>query len=229
MSDMVICIATRMWDDWTNCVDTWRLTSTSRRWDKFCIVKNKDVVPALQESYEQTTEPIIGYLHDDLEIYERGWDSRVLREFVDPTVGLVGFAGALGHGTPNLYTAPYHLPNLARQQFLSNMRDAEKHGARFTGERDVAVLDGLALFVRRSVLEKAGGWPVNEKYGYWLYSEWLCCETRRQGYRIRLVGIDCEHLGGKSSGHIAASPTYDEAHRYLWENNWDMLPYRVPE
>jgi len=91
------------------------------------------------------------------------------------------------------------------------------------------VLDGFALFVRRSILDKVGGWPVNEKYGYWLYSEWLCCETRRQGYRIRLVGVDCEHLGGKSSGHIATSPSYEEAHHYLWENNRDMLPYRVKE
>jgi hypothetical protein len=227
MSNLAMIVATRYWNGWGRCVTTW--LDTSNLGHRYQVVSGLDVVPAFQEGLELTHEPILGYVHDDVEIYEVGWDIRVLREFVDETVGLVGFAGAVGHGTPDLYTSPYHLPNLARQQFLSNLRSAEKHGARFVGQRDVAVLDGLALFVRRSVLEKAGGWPVDRPYGYWLYSEWLCCETRRQGYRIRLVGVDCEHLGGKSSGHIAAVPSYEEAHRYLWDENRDMLPYRVKE
>jgi hypothetical protein len=227
MSAMAFCIATKRWDGWLECVESWHNHSGSR--NAGYVISNRDVVPAYQELYEGTTEPILAFIHDDVMIFEKGWDERVLREFEDPQVGLVGFGGALGHGAPQLYTTPYHLPNLARQSFLSNMRSAERHGARFGGERDVAVLDGFALFVRRTILDKVGGWPVAKPYGYWLYSEWLCCETRRQGYRIRLVGVDCEHLGGKSSGHIASSPTYEEAHRYLWENNRDMLPYRVKE
>ena len=110
---------------------------------------------------------------------------------------------------------------------MSNMRDAEKHGRRFTGERDVAVLDGFALFVRRSVIDQWGGWP---KFGvsYFMYSEALCCEVRRLGQRIRLVGVDCEHLGGKSSG--AELPySYEEEHAYFYENNRDVMPYRVSE
>ncbi len=142
-------------------------------------------------------------------IYEQGWDTRILKEFEDATVGMVGFTGALGHGTPNLYTNGYYLPNLARQNFMSNLRDAEKHGQRFSGERDVAVCDGLGIFVRRIILDQVGGWKKAYPYAYWLYAEFLACEVRRQGYRIRMVGIECEHLGGKSSEFIAASPTYD--------------------
>jgi GT2 family glycosyltransferase len=227
MNSMVLAIATRRWEGWERCVQTWHATATRHHFQ--FVVCDCDVMQAYQIAYETTVEPVIGMIHDDVEIYEKGWDESVLREFDDPGVGLVGFGGALGHGAPHLYTAPYHLPNLARQSFMSNMRSAEKHGARFTRECDVAVLDGFALFVRRTILDTAGGWPVDKPYGYWLYSEWLCCETRRQGYRIRLVGVDVEHLGGKSSGFIATSPTYEEAHRYLWENNWDMLPYRVKE
>lgn len=229
MSDMVMAIATREWEGWRHCVDTWIATSASRQWDAFAVVKNADVVPAMQEAYLETTEPIIGYVHDDVEIYEVGWDCRVLNQFTDPTVGVVCFGGALGHGTPDLYTSPYRLSNLARQNFMSNMRNAEQHGARFTGERDVAIADGFALFVRRSILEKAGGWPVDKPYGYFMYSEWLCCETRRQGYRIRLVGVDCEHLGGKSSGFISPNENYELAHSYFYEHNRDVMPYRVKE
>lgn len=224
---MVYCIATREWEGWLNCVRSWTLNASKPHFAY--VVKNRDVVEAFQIAYENTRQDILCYAHDDLMVKEAGWDERILRQFDDPTVGLVGVAGSLGHGASHLYAGEYHLPNLARQHFMSNMRDAEKHGARFTGERDVACLDGMALFVRRSVLDKVGGWPVTKPYGYWLYSEWLCCETRRQGYRIRLVGIGVDHLGGKSSGFISPKVSYEEAHRYLYENNRDMLPYRVPE
>ena len=227
MKSMVLCVATRYWEGWLKTVRTWTMTACERHYVR--ILPNMNVMEALQCGYANSRQDILAYIHDDTEIYERGWDLRVLDCFDDPTVGVVGFGGALGHGAPHLYTTPYHLPNLARQNFLSNMRSAEKHGGRFTGERDVAILDGFALFVRRSVLDTAGGWPVGKPYSYWLYSEWLCCEARRQGFRIRLVGVDCEHLGGKSSGYIDSKPTYEEAHRYLYENNRDMLPYRVQD
>jgi len=224
---MVLCVATRDWEGWRDCVNS--LLGTADCELSTCFVGAMDVVPAYQHAYKVTQSPILCYAHDDLMVYEFGWDMRILKEFKHPNVGMVGFTGALGHGTPDLYANGYHLPNLARQTFLSNMRDAEKHGYRFAGERDVAVCDGMAIFVRREILDRWGGWPVNKPYGYWLYSEALSCEVRRQGYRIRMVGIDCLHLGGKSSQFIAKSPTYEEAHYYLWNNNRDVLPYRVPE
>lgn len=227
MSEMVICVATRFWEGWKKCVYGWEDTAVGGLY-AYCVA-DMDVLPAYQECYERTTEPILAYIHDDVEIYEKGWDQRVLDQFDDPSVGLVGFGGALGHGTADLYSQPYHLPNLARQNFLSNMRSAEKHGARFTGERDVAVLDGFALFVRRPILDKVGGWPLDKPYGYFMYSEWLCCEARRQGFRIRLVGVDCEHLGGRSSGFISPNENYELAHKYFYDNNRDVMPYRVKE
>lgn len=225
MSEFALGIATRCWDGWLECVSSWIKTSDIHK--RRYVIGNTDVLTAYEEILRTSKEPIIGFMHDDLMIYEQGWDSRVLKEFSDPGVGLVGFGGGVGHGRPNLYEVPYNLPNLARQDYLSNTRDAEVHGIRFKGERDVAVLDGFALIVRREILEKAGGW--NKRATYFMYSEWLCCETRRQGYRIRIVGVDCQHLGGKSSGYIPAADNYEEAHRYFYENNRDMMPYRVPE
>lgn len=220
-------VATHYWHGWGECVNSWMDTATYGH--SYLIVGEKEVLPAFQHGYENTLGPILAYVHDDVVFYEEGWDERVLREFEDPSVGVVGFGGAIGHGRPDLYTVPYHLPNLARQNFLSNMRSAEKHGVRFTGERDVAILDGFSLFVRRSILDKVGGWPIGKPVGYFMYSEWLCCEARRQGYRIRLVGVDCEHLGGKSSGHIPKSPSYEEEHAYFYETNRDMMPYRISD
>lgn len=224
---MTYCVATRAWERYGDCVQTW--LDTQKFPHGVSVSFNKDVVPALQDCYERSTGAILALIHDDVMIYEDHWDLRVLKEFDDPKVGMVGFTGALGHGTPDLYEGDYHLPKLARQHFMSNMRSAEKHGARFTGERDVAVCDACAVFVRRAVLDKAGGFPVDKPYGYWLWCEWLCCETRRQGYRIRLVGIDFEHLGGRTSTIYQVKEDYEAAHRYLYENNRDVLPYRVPQ
>lgn len=195
------------------------------------IIPGMDVLEAYQQAFERgsTFRSIIGYVHDDLMIYENGWDVRVLKEFDDPTVGLVGFGGALGHGRPDLYKVPYHLPDLARQNFMSNMREAEKHGARFTGERDVAVLDAFAIFIRRSILEKWGGFPLGKPIGYFMFCENLCCEVRRQGFRIRLVGVDCHHIGGRTSTVHQVTDDYEAEHAYFYEHNRDVMPYRVKE
>lgn len=227
MSDkkMVYGIATRHWSGWRDCVKSWNDNATEEH--PFVIAADMPIPVGFGAMYRSTTEPIMALIHDDVMIYEPGWDVRVLREFDDPTVGLVGFAGAMGHGMPQMYTEPFRIPNLVRRDFISNMRDAEKHGSRFKGECDVAVLDGLALFVRRSVLDKWGGWPIDQKVGYFMYSENLCCEVRRQGLRIRFVGVDCEHLGGKSSG-TPLPHSYEEEHRWFFEKNRDVMPYAVP-
>ena len=225
MEPMVYCVATRFWENWLDCVRSWQQKASDSY--PVLVMPDLDVIPAYQKLFESTDEPILCMIHDDVLIHEYEWDKRVLRQFDDPEVGLVGFAGARGHGRPEMYTKPYAIANMVRLGFMSNMRTAESHGQRFAGECDVAVLDGLALIVRRRVLEQAGGWPVEGKYGFWMYSEWLCCETRRQGYRIRLVGVDCDHLGGKTSSIVQVSDSYEDAHRYFWENNKDVMPWSV--
>jgi len=193
------------------------------------------ILPAYDQAWRVLKNyEVIAFLHDDTRINDLLWCGRVLQEFDDPTVGLVGFGGALEHGTPGLYRDPYDYRQLARAHFLSNMEDADVHGKRFTASTDVAVLDGFALIVRRSILEKAGGWPVGTPIGYACYDYWLSAETRRQGYKIRVVGISCKHYGGatfvklgKGSGP-EAQKQYDDAHRYIYDTYRDVLPYKVP-
>jgi hypothetical protein len=197
---------------------------------------------------------ILAFLHDDTIINDLEWTHRVLAEFEDPTVGLVGFGGALGHGYANMYREPYEYRHLGRYDFMSNMVDAENHGKRFTGACDVAVLDGFALIVRRDVLEGRGvvkpfmrgdtvtftehppfpnGWPLNTPIGYIAYDYWLSCMTRRLGYRIRLVGVPCQHLGGRTFVKLAIGQDpqhwqkYLDAHRYIYDEFKDVLPFRV--
>lgn len=241
MKPLVYAVASRGWQGWLDCIRTWFNTASTEYSIYVCM--GLDVVPAMQTCYEETKEPILAYIHDDVQIHEKDWDLRVLKEFEDESVGLVSFTGALGHGRPDLYRVPYHLPDLARQEFISNMRDAEKHGTRFTGARDVAIADGSTCFVRRSILDRwmvvppAGyrfrhGFPNGVDVGYFMWMENLCCEVRRRGFRIRMVGVDFTHLGGKTSTMHTTEDRqkqYVDEHRYFYEHNRDVMPYRVKE
>jgi len=183
---------------------------------------------------------ILAFFHDDLLIHQSLWFDRVLREFDNPEVGLVGFGAALSHGDPAMYQIPYDYQQLGRSHFLSNMDDAERHGERFAGSCDVAVLDGFSLIVRREILEKAGGWPIKQLSLngvnaplHHCYDYWLSCMTRRLGYKIRLVGVSCQHLGGRTFVKLGLGKgdanwqQFLHAHRYIYDEFRDVLPWSV--
>lgn len=194
--------------------------------------RNRGVVGSYQELYKTSTSDLIMYLHDDVICREGNWDERVIAEFDDPKVGIVGFGGAIRHGSPDLYKVPYRLQDLARFGYMSNVDDAEVHGERMEGSREVAVLDGFALCVRRSLLDKCGGWPVGTPVDYIGYDYWISCMARRLGYKIILCGIRCHHLGGRTFVKMNLSEPevkYKEAHEYIYAKFSDVLPWSCSE
>lgn len=215
-----LVIATWFQPEWARCVQSWK--------HDVHLVACQDILAAYQRAYIDTKGDIVGYVHDDLICMDPTWKDRVMAEFDDPSVYIVGFAGATGHGLPNLYQDKFHIPNMVRTGFRSNLCDAETHGERFEGACTVAVLDGIALFARRSGLAAIGGWPVYTPINYFMYTEWLCCSIRRWGARIRMVGVQCQHLGGRSTGlNPDLNPNYEAEHRYVYEEFRDVLPYEV--
>lgn len=204
------------------CIESWKMKPS-------IINGSEGMLPAYQKGYEESRADILAYIHNDVVIHEEGWDVRALREFNDPTVGIVGFGGALVHGSPDLYKTSYRLQQLGRSFYLSNTDDAEVHGARFDGACDVAALDGFALLVRRRLLDLVGGWPIGTPIGYSLYDYWATCMAHRLGYRVRLVGIRCQHLGGMTAVGMGLAKGSGEshvaAHRWLYDNFADVLPW----
>lgn len=159
----------------------------------------------LQEGYRESKADILCYLHSDTFIHESWWDQRVLREFEDPTVGIVGFGGGKSLGSPDIYKIGYHYQQLARYDFVSNLRDAEKHGRRNRNEEDIAVVDSFSLVVRRSLLDHCGGWPISTYPSMHCSDTWACLVARRMGLRVRMVGISCTH----TSGGVKGDNTFD--------------------
>lgn len=225
------------------CHDSWMATSSYTHYTHESVTRwntpddNLGVTGSLQWLYEHTTAPIIAYLHSDTEIFEQGWDARVLKEFDDPSVGVVGFGGSIQHGEDDIYKLPYKLTQLRRIGYMSNTTDAEIHGDRFVGSREVAVLDGFALIMRRSLLDRVGGWPV-QRYPFHCYDYWACVMAHKLDCSVRLVGIDCIHHGGATStspegqAHWQSQGTTDaeiheQSHRNLYEDGRGILPWRV--
>lgn len=231
---LVYGIATCEQPRWRECVASWNASALS--FHPSIIVRHRLILDAYQEIYENSgpgssfRADILALLHDDLLIHETDWDERILAEFSDPSVVLVGFGGAPGVGAPALYSQPFEVTALGRIGYQSNTRDAERHGSRFLGSRAVAILDGLALFVRREFLAEIGGWPLGTPVDYFCYDYWLSLMARRYGKKIRLVGVDCTHLGGGSTGlNPNIRVNHEEAHRWIYEEFRDVLPARVED
>lgn len=220
-------VSGRHWKDdsgsWEQCVRSWDANSLFRHPRYY--VHGKPMMEAYQEVYKNTRQEIIGLMHDDVEIHENTWDQRVLKQFEDPQVGIVGFFGATAHGDPDMYQKPFSVPQFARRNVLANMRNGEGHCQNFKGDCDVVILDGLSLFVRRKILDAMGGWPQNCAVNYIGYDYMACFEARRQGYKVRLVGTEFTHYGWKSPSLI----DYDieAAHLWLWERYRDVMPAEI--
>ena len=202
--------------------------------------QNLGLVPAYQALYEKYKDEhgIIAFAHDDVEMHEP-WIERVRAEFEDPKVAVVGFGGALGIGTADIYKTPYKIQQLARVQYRSNAEDWDIHGDRETGSCDVAVIDGLFCAVRTEFLKQIKGfsWILEGT----LFHNWdnaICLEAWKRGWKVRMVGVKMLHHGGGTSTSAeyvqfcrdrgtTLAREHEEPHVWLYNRYRDLLPLRV--
>ena len=210
---------------------------------------NIGLVPAYQALYERhredagLTSAVVLYMHDDVTIPEQDgefWAFKILAEFDnDPHVAIVGFGGAMGIGTDDIYKTPYRIQQLIRQDYYSNQTDWEIHGKRETGSRQVAVVDGFAMAVRTKFLDEIGGWSWM-KTNFHCYDTAMCLMAARRGWKVRMVGVACTHHGGGTSitpeyltfcreRGTTAEREHQEPHRWEYEKFRDVLPLRIGE
>jgi len=161
----------------------------------------------------------IACLHDDFEIQEDGWDQKVLRHFARaPACGLLGFGGAIGLGSEDMYRKPYDPMSLARHGFRSNLVDAEVHGVRSLLAEPVACLDGFSQVGRRAfwagarrigadlagldveVVERRP-WAILDDLGivHHLYDGLLGAIAARHGWETWYLPLRAKHWGGQTA------------------------------
>lgn len=197
------------------------------------------VVPSMHQLYRFVAyrSEILAFMHDDVTIHEEGWIARVEAEFKDPKVAIVGLGGATGLGLPDIYKTRYSINQLQRVDYFSNQRDWEVHGQHETGARDVAVVDGFFMAVRTSFLKEIDGWS-GFPHNFHMYDAYLCLMAARNGYKVRIVGVDCTHHGGGTSTKVEYAEwckehgttmerEHQEPHVFIYEQFRDSLPLRV--
>jgi len=206
------------------------------------------VVPAFAKGVElalKTGADIIACFHDDLEILEQNWDQKVVDHFAEhPKCGLAGFGGGKGLGAEEIYKTPYDPMQLARQGFVSNMRDALAHGAKKTCSCRVACLDGFSQIGRGEYWQP--GWvdlfTLMKRLGivHHAYDAALGCYAKRHGWEAWMIPVHCHHHGGMTA---VADAGYNEwasqkidggdqafwktAHELVYKEFKDVLPIRT--
>lgn len=266
MSNVVIVTATTNKARAKRCIDSW-MHYAGPEVPQILIVENGGsdpylgTVPAFRQGVDLAlTDPhteIIACLHDDFEIKEHDWVTKVVRHFQrHPKCGLLGFGGAIGLGDTDIYQKPYQPIQLARIGFRSNLDDAEAHGMRSLLPEPVACLDGFSQIGRRAFwqgcpyegrtvthyISPLRPWTTLESLGivHHFYDGALGCLARRQGWETWYLPLRAKHHGGQTAvgdnGYQEWAKTqieggdygfWKKAHDVSYEAFRDVLPLRA--
>lgn len=157
--------------------------------------ENVGVLASMNQCYKESKGDIVAILHNDLYVFDQGWDNDVVNLFTSkPNCGLAGFLGSEGIGE-----------NGGRINTMSNMLEAEIHGLRREGIHRVVQFDGLSLIASRAMLDKVGGFDMNYTYHHF-YDRDISLASHYGGFENWFIGISCHHR----SGVTANRPEYQK-------------------
>jgi hypothetical protein len=224
------------------CVDSW---SRLAAYDVpvYTVRNQMGVVPAFAQgvalAHKDGVE-IIACLHDDLILEQPDWDLVVQAWFDEhPDCVLAGFGGGKGLGASDIYITPYDPMQLARVDFVSNMRDAEAHGRRVTQPTRVACLDGFSQIGRAGFMRNSYEHLMRLGIRHHCFDSHLGVLARQAGKEVWMLPVKCHHLGGRTAVGNAEyqqwakeqHPEGDhgfwvEAHKACYEDARGWLPLR---
>jgi len=145
-------------------------------------------------------DAIFGFLHDDVFFHER-WAQTMLDLFSLESMGVVGMAGGslLGAHWRQALAGGDMGHALHRGNFFDTLSDESYR--RCNEPKNVAVLDGLALFVRRADLLRWGGWQslCPQGVGYLGYDYALCLGAHAAGKQVVVAPVRTSHTGRPES------------------------------
>ena len=163
-------------------------------------------VKTLLEMYPK--EKYISIMHNDLYIYEKGWNERLEACFeADQKLGLVGFVGSheIDHqGGRGSGTMCY---------FRGDKGQDQTAGVRITDLRPSLVLDSLYMAFRAEAIPDLA---IDEDItlGHFYDKIWPCTLIRNN-WRVATLGVEVDHLGGVST--MAVQRWYDDCKAWFEE------------
>ena len=157
--------------------------------------ENIGLIKTYQQIYENCETPYLAIIHNDVFIYEKDWDKRVVSVFEKMSkVGLMGFFGAQGCGPHG--ERIQNVPTAAYAAGASNMLEWNKHGLLLNSEyMPASIMDGFALMFRMEMLKKNNGMDMNYQYHH-LYDRELGLVSLALGYDNIVLNVYCHHISG---------------------------------
>ena len=144
---------------------------------------NDSVLAAYNQAWRLAETEFVCLLHNDTELLEPEWLTRLLAPHAGPAVGLTGLYGVQRLRRDGRYVGRTIVHSLADGPTVRPPHE------------DVAVVDGVCLCLRRSMLEQVGG--IDEGYGFFHgYDRDLSFAVREGGHRCLVVHAPFRHRGG---------------------------------
>lgn len=168
------------------------------------VIRNEEnlgfYVPINQLADQYPYDTIIAVMHNDLLIYEKDWNSRVIEAFSnDEDLAIVGFcgsyevdkAGGRGAGTMCNFRGEYQLQ--------------EHTGERIIDLQPSAILDSMFMAFRADAIEDL--WIEEDVTPAHFYDKILPMRAIELGYHVGTMGIEVDHMGGTT---LVAEPRFEE-------------------
>jgi GT2 family glycosyltransferase len=155
-----------------------------------CVIDNdqeSSVVASLNRAWPATQTDIVCFLHNDTEMLDPAWLTKLVGALDDPGIGLAGLFGAKRMRRDGRFVGRTIVHSLA-----------DGPTVRAAGE-DVAVVDAVCLCLRRRLLEEIGG--LDERFGFHGVDKDLSLGVRARGLRCRVVHAPFRHHGGGTRAH----------------------------
>jgi GT2 family glycosyltransferase len=166
-------------------------------------LENVGLIRALNQGARMTRDEFLCFLHNDTEMLEPDWLGRLRAAVVDgDRVGLAGLYGARRIRRDGRYAGRTIVHCLTGRGNLP------------APVVDVAVVDGVCLFLPRTLLEAVGGF--DEGYGFFHgYDRELSFAVGEAGWRRVVVDAPFIHRGGgtRTAEGAAVTPAEDLAQR----------------
>jgi GT2 family glycosyltransferase/tetratricopeptide (TPR) repeat protein len=163
--------------------------------------------------YARSTGDVVVFLNSDTQVPRAGLVRLVESLMRDASIGAAGPYTSYSGGEqmlPPTYTDLANMPAFAR--------DFAYRGAE---DRDVPMLTGFCLAVRRTALEDVG--PFDERFGRGMYEDNdLCYRLLRAGWRLRLAARAWVHHEGTRSMPRAGEPAESllDRNRRVYLDKW---------
>lgn len=138
----------------------------------------------------------IGLIHNDMIIYEQGWDERIRGCFArDPQLGLIGFCGSWqadhlgGRGGGTMC------------HFNGSKGQPQSAGERIDDLRPSVLLDSLFMMFRLAAIP---GLRIDEHIApCHFYDKIWSMRTIENGWRVATLGVEVDHIGGQTAVGVA--------------------------